>query len=200
MNKDNLYPKTLIYVLTFIVILCFDSLGIDHRIVRDSLGSNFVVSNYSRIVSLAPSITEILSFIGVQDRIIGVTRYCKLDRRRLGGIFDLDIEGIISLNPDIVFMLKSGSLENYYLLSRSMKVFVLEFNTIDDVLYQLENISDLLMLTNKSKSLEFRKVVYQKINFLKNFLSGKKFLFIFSYPTIYTSGSNSYLSDIVRKM
>jgi ABC-type Fe3+-hydroxamate transport system substrate-binding protein len=63
-----------------------------------------------RIISLAPSITEILFALDEEDRVVGVTRYCDyppgaLDKSRVGGYYDINYEALLSLEPDLVILL-----------------------------------------------------------------------------------------------
>lgn len=81
----------------------------------DDLGRNVSIpAQPERIISLSPSNTEMLFALGLQDRIIGVTRYCnyppeieglKEDGRIavVGGFKDPDLEAVLSLKPDLVF-------------------------------------------------------------------------------------------------
>jgi len=62
---------------------------------------------YKRIVSLAPSNTEILYALGVQDRLAAVTRYCDFPEEakkkpRIGGWLDINDELVKSYNPDLI--------------------------------------------------------------------------------------------------
>jgi iron complex transport system substrate-binding protein len=65
----------------------------------------------SRIVSLAPSLTQILCDLGLKDRIVGVSRYCAqnipevADKPQVGGFMDPNIETILRLKPDLVLLL-----------------------------------------------------------------------------------------------
>jgi len=61
----------------------------------------------SRIISLAPSITESLYLLGEGERIIAVTTYCLKPieaggKERIGTIRESNVEKIISLQPDLV--------------------------------------------------------------------------------------------------
>ena len=61
-----------------------------------------------RIISLAPSITEILFALGLGDKVVGVTDRCDypeeaLDKPNVGSYFSTSLEAIIAQNPDIVF-------------------------------------------------------------------------------------------------
>ena len=60
-----------------------------------------------RIVSLAPSVTEILFALGLGDSVVGATEYCTYPPEakkveRIGGFASPNIEKIISLSPDLV--------------------------------------------------------------------------------------------------
>src|SRR5262249_61128445 len=60
-----------------------------------------------RIVSTAPSITEILFSLGLGDRVVGVSRYCHYppeaaSRPHIGTYLQPNIEAIVGLRPDLV--------------------------------------------------------------------------------------------------
>ncbi|MCX5678284.1 MAG: cobalamin-binding protein [Candidatus Omnitrophica bacterium] len=61
-----------------------------------------------RVISLAPSSTEILFALGLDQEIVGVSQYCNYPKsvhgkERIGTFSQPDIEKIISLKPDIIF-------------------------------------------------------------------------------------------------
>lgn len=60
-----------------------------------------------RIVSLAPSVTEVTFAVGCGDRLVGATRYCthpEAAKRipRIGGYSDPSLEVVLGLKPDLV--------------------------------------------------------------------------------------------------
>ena len=64
----------------------------------------------ARMVSLAPSITEILFSLGLGDRVTGVTRFCDyppeaLEKAKVGGYFDINYEAVMALEPDLAIHL-----------------------------------------------------------------------------------------------
>jgi iron complex transport system substrate-binding protein len=77
--------------------------------IVDDLGRNITLEKHpERIVSTAPSNTEILFALGLGDRVIGVTEYCDYppeatEKEKIGGFSTVNIEKITSLNPDIIF-------------------------------------------------------------------------------------------------
>ncbi len=61
----------------------------------------------TRIISLAPSNTEIVYALGLEDRLVGVTDYCDYppeakNKPKIGGFSTVDIEKVVALQPDLV--------------------------------------------------------------------------------------------------
>jgi iron complex transport system substrate-binding protein len=61
-----------------------------------------------RVVSLSPSITELLFALGVDEEITGVTKFCDYplaanSKPRMGGWVDVDMVKVRSANPDVIF-------------------------------------------------------------------------------------------------
>lgn len=68
----------------------------------------------SRIVSLAPAMTEILFALGLGNRVVGVTTVCDRPaeargKAKIGGMSNPSIEAIVDLKPDLVVMNTDGN-------------------------------------------------------------------------------------------
>ncbi len=79
-----------------------------------SLSGIVFASPPGRIVSLAPSVTEILYDLGLGDQIIAVTTFCDyppqaMDKPKIGGYSNPSIESIIAMKPDLVVMIDDGN-------------------------------------------------------------------------------------------
>jgi iron complex transport system substrate-binding protein len=80
---------------------------------------NVIANPYKRIVSLAPSATEILFAMKTGDQIVGVTNFCDYPEEaqtkpKVGGFTDHNLEAIILREPDLVVMTpNSGSKLTY---------------------------------------------------------------------------------------
>ncbi len=91
----------------------------------------------SRIVSLAPSMTEILFAAGIGDRVVGVTSYCDHPEAakagtKIGGMSNPSLEAVLSLKPDIVIMTINGNSKEFEERLRSLGIntYVFRANTI----------------------------------------------------------------------
>ena len=117
-----------------------------------------VPQDYQRIVSLAPSITEILFALGLGDRIVGVTKHCDypaeaLTKTSVGSYIDLNIEKILTLNPDLVIATADGNEKGSVdrLAVFKIPVFITNPKKLDEV---FETIKIIGRITKQEKRAE----------------------------------------------
>ena len=113
--------------------------------VTDQLGRAVTLEQApQRIVSLAPSNTELLFALGLGDRIVGVTKYCNYppeagEKEKVGGFSTPDIEKVVSLDPDLVVATSIHETEVIPdLESRGIPVLALDPKTIEQVIQTIE--------------------------------------------------------------
>jgi iron complex transport system substrate-binding protein len=85
-----------------------------------------------RIISLAPSTTEILFALGLGDNIVGVTSFCDFPeaakkKPKIGGMSNPSLEAIITLKPDLVVMTTDGNPREVDERLRSLKIHTYVF-------------------------------------------------------------------------
>lgn len=106
----------------------------------DALGRTVTVAKRpERIVSLAPSNTEILFALGLGERVVGVTDYCDYPpeakaKEKVGGFKDPSVEKVVALRPDLV--LATGGIQREVVAQLEkvgVPVFVLDPHTMDEV-------------------------------------------------------------------
>jgi len=111
--------------------------------LTDDLGRQVTLpSAPKRIVSLAPSNTEILFAVGAGDQVVGLTQYCNYPpeasqgRTVIGGFAanSISVEKIMSLQPDLVLAAGSEHKMVIEALEKSnVTVFALDAQTLDDI-------------------------------------------------------------------
>lgn len=113
--------------------------------VTDDSGKTVLIRGEpQRIVSLAPSNTEILYALGLEDRIVAVTERCDYppataDKPKVGGFSTVNIEKVVAMEPDLVFAAPANTDEVIdRLRSLGMTVVILDTQTIDGVLHDIE--------------------------------------------------------------
>ena len=101
--------KYLFILVTLALIFCLSctSQSSPGNIV-DGLGRSITIEKTpQRIVSLSPSNTEILFALGLGNKVVGVTEYCDYPQSakpkpKVGGFSTVDVERVVSLEPDLV--------------------------------------------------------------------------------------------------
>jgi iron complex transport system substrate-binding protein len=97
-----------------------------------------------KIVSLAPSNTEIVYALGLQDKLSGVTKYCDYpetaqQKPKIGGFSDVDIEQVVAMEPDLVLAANMHRDEVTPELERlGITVLTIDPKTMDDVLLAID--------------------------------------------------------------
>jgi iron complex transport system substrate-binding protein len=81
----------------------------------------------NRIVSLAPSTTELLFALGLGDHVVGVTSYCDYPeaakaKPKIGGMSNPSLEAVVSQKPDIVVMSTDGNPQEFEERLRSLNI------------------------------------------------------------------------------
>ncbi len=112
-----------------------------------------ILSHPERIISLVPSLTELLFDLGLDQEIVGVTRYCisppekVASKIKVGGINQLDFKAIDSLHPDLIIANKEENDRQEVLrLQEKYPVYVSDINSLPDA---FEMIGDLGKLTSR---------------------------------------------------
>lgn len=107
-----------------------------------------------RVISLLPSLGEIVCELGACDRLVGTDRYSNWPERvkqlpKLGGLDDTQLEALIKLKPDLVLLAKSARATER-LESLGIKVLALEPQSQDDMRRVILQIAQALHLPNAS--------------------------------------------------
>ncbi len=89
--------------------------------------SAFAGETPRRIVSLAPSMTEVIFALGLEDRLVGVTSFCDYPdaarkKAKIGGMSNPSLEAVIALRPDVVVMTVDGNPKEFEERLRSVKI------------------------------------------------------------------------------
>jgi iron complex transport system substrate-binding protein len=85
--------------------------------VRDMMGREVTLAGPpARIVSLVPSVTEIIYALGAEDRLAGRTDYCEVPaaaraKPSVGGMVNPSLETLVALKPDLVIATEEGNRE-----------------------------------------------------------------------------------------
>lgn len=111
-----------------------------------------------RLVSMAPSITEVVYTLGLDDKLLAVTRYDKFpadvkSKQQIGGFLDVNLEQLVSLEPTLVLSLSEHSSVHRKLEELNIKSLEFEHRSISGILSSIENLANRCGLSQKGQDL-----------------------------------------------
>lgn len=130
--------------------------------------------NYpERIISLVPSLTELLCDLGLENKIIGVTKFCvhpehiRKAKTIVGGTKNLRMDVIRNLQPDLIIANKEENVkEQIERLAELFPVHVTDVKNFDDAISMINDIGKLTGTVNKAKDI-VDKISSERISFLE---------------------------------
>ena len=178
--------------------------------VTDDLGRTVKIERLpQRVVSLAPSNTEILFALGLGDKIVGTTDYCDYpeaakSKPRVAGYSTPDLEKIVSVQPDII--IAEAIHENTVLPALEklgLTVIVTSATSLDVVLGDIKLIGE---ITGKSKAAaKLVNDLTRRIQVVATKTAGLPpeqrpgVLYAVWYNPIWTMGSGTFIDDLIWK-
>jgi ABC-type Fe3+-hydroxamate transport system substrate-binding protein len=164
--------------------------------------SNKLATVPKRIISLVPSQTELLWYLGIEEEVIGITKFCfhpkkwHISKIKIGGTKQIDTEKIIELEPDLIICNKEENVkEQINLLAEKYPVFMTDISTYKQA---LDAIIEIGTITNKK--IEASSLV-KNINdaFAQNIeISTKTSAAYLIWKSPYmTVGGDTYISDMM---
>lgn len=115
-----------------------------------------------RIISLVPSLTETLVDLGVEDRIVGLTKFCihpahlRRERTRVGGTKGVRVDVILDLQPDLVIAnLEENEAQDIMALEISgIPCWVCDVRTVERAFRLLSDLGALVGMAERGADLE----------------------------------------------
>ncbi len=184
--------------------------------VTDDYGRTVVVpAQPQRVVSLSPAVTEIIYALGAQEMLVGRTDFCEYPAEAqqlpsIGGISNLNIESILSLNPDLVI---SGSMVSKKVTDQMDAMDVPMVCVIEKPRFNalFDNISAIGRLVGKEHEADslIENLELRIENLISSTDSSQLSTPNSQLPTVYyvvgfgasgnfTAGGNTFINDIIR--
>ncbi|MFN8286390.1 MAG: helical backbone metal receptor [Chitinophagales bacterium] len=162
------------------------------------MGQVLNVKGYpKRIVSLVPSQTELLFDLGLEERIVGVTRFCihpadKVKGKvQIGGTKRFDIEKIKALQPDLIIGNKEENYEEGIAeLQKDFPVWMSDIYTLQDAFGMMRELGRITGTESKAEEI-IASIAFPKINSTKTAA-----YFIWRKPYMVAAG-NSFINEML---
>ncbi len=127
----------------------------------DQLGRTIELKhNPKRIISLVPSQTELLSDLGLDEEVIGITKFCVhpdhwfKTKTRVGGTKQLHLDKIKELQPDLIIANKEENVrEQIEELLKDFPVWISDVNNLNDALEMIASIGEIINKISRAKEI-----------------------------------------------
>jgi len=176
------------------------------RTFVDDLGRKlFLAKAPTRVVSLAPSITEILYAIGLTDEIVGVTEFCdyppEAKQKPKIGYVQPNIEAIVTLEPDLVLAPRAFLRADLLAKLEQLKVptFVVDPESFEEIPSRIQTVGRIL---NRSLAADgVAMVMRQRIAAIRSKMEAVarvRVLYVLNSQPLITVGPGSYLDQVIN--
>jgi len=160
-----------------------------------------------RVISLAPSITEIIYALEQANRLKGVTRYSDFPIEatklpKIGSYVRLDLERIVALNPDLCIAIKDGNPKEIIDRLESLKipVYVVNPRNLNTVLATVTEIGRILNAADKAEAL--LTLLHNRIQRVKTLISDDTYrpgvFFQIGISPIVSVGTDTFLHELIE--
>jgi len=177
--------------------------------ITDQLGRSVKLEKVpQRLISLAPSNTEILFALGLGEVLVGLTEYCDFppqasEKEVVGGFANPDIEKIVSLSPDLILATSMHQNKVIPQLERhGIPVLALAPKTLDEIIQAIN-----LIGTVSGHAIEAEELVGKmksKIERVKSLTEGlstqnrPSVFYIVWHDPLYTAGGDQLHNEIIK--
>ncbi len=117
----------------------------------DQCGRNVHITNTpKKIISLVPSQTELLHYLGLEKEVIGITKFCIhpsnwfRNKTRIGGTKDIHIDKIRQLKPDLVIANKEeNNQQQIEALAKEFPTWVSDVNDLSTAIEMIQQVGEI---------------------------------------------------------
>jgi cobalamin transport system substrate-binding protein len=159
-----------------------------------------------RVVSLAPSLTESIYALGMEDLLVGDTDYCDypadaMNKHKVGGAINPSLEEIAALKPDLVLVIKSlNRPETVQQLDRlGIAAYATDPHTMDEIRSSVRRLAEVLGNLPAGQTLDAS--LLQQETALRKKLQGvapKRVLFIVWTDPLISVGKHTFIADALE--
>ncbi len=171
----------------------------------DQMGRSITVPYHpKRIISLVPSQTELLYYLGLTNEVVGQTIFCihpheqHLIKPRVGGTKKLKLDIIASLNPDLIIgnmeENDQGQIEE---LMKHYPVWMSDIKTLDDACSMITDIGSLVGKANQA--MELKDKIVSGFDTIPKIQTASCLYFIWRKPWM-AAGHDTFIDNLLYRI
>ncbi len=156
-----------------------------------------------RIISLVPSQTELLHYLGLESEVVGITKFCvhpkewHQSKNRVGGTKQYKMEVIDNLQPTLILGNKEeNDKEQILTLAQKYPVWISDIKTLEDAYQMILEVGILIQKTEKAEKL----VLQLKKSFLQlsSFDSSIKAAYFIWKAPFMVAGKGTFINEMMQ--
>ncbi|MDQ7918584.1 helical backbone metal receptor [Mesonia sp. MT50] len=160
-----------------------------------------------RIISLVPSQTELLIDLGLEKKVLGITKFCvhpthlRSEKEIVGGTKSVYLDKIEALNPDIILCNKEeNTAEMVEELEKIAPVHVSDINTLEESYALIEQYGELFQVEKKASGL-ITSIQQEHRNFQKRIAnkSVKKVAYFIWKDPYMVAGGDTFIDYLLQE-
>ncbi|HKV62803.1 MAG TPA: cobalamin-binding protein [Candidatus Acidoferrum sp.] len=177
-----------------------------YREVTDETGRTVRVPQpVNRIVSLAPSLTETVYALGLQDHLVGDTVYCDYPpdaqkKTKVGDTINPSLEQIAVLHPDLVLVTSINRFETENALETlGIPTYGTDPHTVNEIMSSSRKLAD--VLGAPAAGVSVTEEMQRRLDDLQHHLgavSPKRVLFVVWHQPLISVGKHTFIADALR--
>jgi ABC-type Fe3+-hydroxamate transport system substrate-binding protein len=157
-----------------------------------------------RIISVVPSQTELLFYLGLDTAIIGITKFCihPADKfkttTKLGGTKQLNIEQIKALKPDLIIANKEENEQSQIEELMSIcPVWISDISNLDEALDMIERVGQLV--NREAEAMALNQLITERFDRLNTTPSHLKTAYFIWRKPYMAAGKYTFIDDLLQK-
>lgn len=157
----------------------------------------------TRVVTIAPSLTETVIALGAKDVLVGVSRFDEApevkELPRVGGFVDPSVETVFALEPDLVLVQKAPGNQRPIekLASLGVPVLALPLTTIADTVEALRTLGTVLNRESKARVLVDELEAARALARSKAPSVRPTVLFVYEFKPLVVAGPGSFADELL---
>ncbi len=158
-----------------------------------------------RIISTVPSQTELLYHLGLEEEVIGITKFCihpdswYKNKERIGGTKNLDLDKIRQLNPDLIIANKEENTQaEIEILSKEFPVWMSDIVNLDDSVRMINSLGSLLDKAHMSEAIV--GMINQGFSEIRPLSNNPRALYLIWQNPWMSINSNTFIHDMLMRL
>ncbi len=158
-----------------------------------------------RIISVVPSQTELLYDLGLDEQVVGITKFCVhpkewfRNKDKIGGTKSLSLDKIAELKPDLIIANKEENTQSE--IEELQRLYPVYTSDISNLKESLKMIRDIGVITNSDEKADTisKKIQFEFDKLSKQRINNKRALYFIWQNPYMTINQSRFINDMMQR-